>query len=238
MSSPLKKESKSSEKSSTEEKKALTIRMEPDLFDMIDKVADELGQNKSATVARNYLQLANYVFVKADMQITTHDNNPLLLIPSTLFETMTSLIKDENSQKDIGDRLATLINLNSEILNFITISQKIEFLKVLGWLPRMGGDFLRIPRKFGPPMMVAALVHRLVTKKKIEWSLNLFLENFADPKWEKEKNWKAEKTRFLGIRDEFTQKFGIWQGIFTDTQDSPYYDFDKISIREAVPKSP
>lgn len=236
MSSPSKKEGKVSEKSSTEEKKALTIRMEPELFDMIDKVADELGQNKSATVARNYLQLANYVFVKADMQITTHDNNPLLLIPSTLFETMTSLIKDENSQKDIGDRLATLINLNAEILNLNNISQKIEFLKVLGWLPRMGGDFLRIPRKFGPPMLVASLVHRLVTKKKIEWPLSFFLENFADPKWEKEKTWKAEKTRFLSIRDEFTQKFGIWQGIFTDTQDSPYYDFDKIIIREPTPK--
>jgi hypothetical protein len=210
------------------DRKALTVRMEPDLFNKIEQVADELDQ-KSAAVARNYLKLAPYVVINSNLEIKTYDGNNVMLFPVKSFELIIGALKTapEETQREIGDNLANIININADFLTLQTFKQKIDFLKTLGWFQAVPSDYLRIPRRFGTPMIVISMVYRLVTKKRCpEWKYSTFFENLLDEKYKKQ---KEAVNRMQSMRDEFLRILGNYSVIY-DEQNYEYYEFDKVSL--------
>lgn len=235
MSTP--KEEKKKEQSEVsrfeDEKRALTVRMGNTLFEKIEEVAEELGQ-KPAAIARNYLNLSPYIFIKSNLEITTRDNNPLILFPASIFELIMDTLRTqpEEKQKEIGDKLGSLININADILRMVTLKQKLELIKTLGWFQYLYSDHLRIPRSFAPPFVVVALLYRMETKKKIstEWTFqNLVAENLNDPKYEKKEN-KGTKANIDRIRKEFEDRYAPIGNVFGEGLAYDFYEFDKVKL--------
>jgi hypothetical protein len=230
-------------KNDLEEKKALTVRMDQLLFDKIEEVAEELGQ-KSAAVARNYLKLSPFVFIKSTMEITARDNNPLMLLPSSVFELITQSLRaiDEKTQAEIGDKMASILNVNMDILGYTTNRQKFEFIKTLGWFKYGPGDFLKIPRRFGPPMMVISMIYRIMRNRKLpgDWTREFFQIERMDLASSAAKKIDENRRRQIDtgnrVKDEYLKSFGDYdQVLFQQLQDYDFYEFRNIKLEPLTP---
>ena len=124
-----------------------------------------------------------------------------------------------------------MINLNADFLKKNSMKDKIDFLKLMGWFQLGPGNYLRIPRKFGPPMMVISMVYRLITKKRYpaEWVVNYFYENPLDEKYKKQKD---TSTKIQNQKKSFSELLGSFITI-NDDQNTEYYEFEQVSLIES-----
>ena len=119
-----------------------TLRLEKYLVDRLD----ELSQKSSkAAVARDYLNLTNYLSVRPDLSIEMPDGTPAMVIPKS---TMQDIFYGYNRDKqlEIGNELGRIFNTNCSIRQYTTIADKITYLQSIGWF-----DIKLVPRKRDVP---------------------------------------------------------------------------------------
>jgi hypothetical protein len=162
-------------------KKSFTIRIEEDIIKQLTVVGETLGI-KPATVARNYLKLADYFVVLTNGEIKGLENSRLMVFPFELYEYMRTFM-NEDQQTEMGDRLGSKINECCDIAKIEEPMKKIRFAEGLGWfrLQEVKG-YLGIPMSFASERMVDAMMFRVVSRRRIsgDYYLN------PDPKEKKE----------------------------------------------------
>ena len=194
-------------------KEAFTIRIPKSLLQSLDNVGSELNL-KTATIARNYLQLSESVIVQPSMDIFTMDNHPLALFPREILKEL-FVGSSEERQLDIGDKLAQIININCQLTNITDINDKIHYLKSLGWMEiKTITGYWGFSSKIFSVMIMNSLLYRIINPKKkyqIKWSnatINSYID-FSDGDLTKEGKKKESKGLHADITQYKNELYGI-----------------------------
>jgi hypothetical protein len=216
-----------------EEKKSFTIRIERSIELILEKVG-KLLQLKSATVARNYLNLSQFIVVESNLMMKSYDNTPLGVIPLDTFKYLTDIL-DWDRQIDLGDRLGQAINRNCEHEGISEPTKKIELAVGWGWFKTTWIEekeyiYIGIPRSFVHVNTLTAMVYRLVQKRKIpDWrDFNHFF--MTDDAIKRIDN-KNERTNVQQIREAQKTELGAFQSNYNEGQ-SAYLRFEVLKVKK------
>ena len=159
----------------TDTTSVITVRIDEELNNNLDKVRTKLGISK-ADLIRNYLELSKY-FIKQKGSIQCLNDRDLIIVKRSYLR---NLIEKENEEDQIklGENLARLINDCARIYGKLDdIDYKLDLCDNLGFFRKFIGEnnYILIDHKFGPQKFVEAFI----------WSL--FNKGEFNPNWTKSK---------------------------------------------------
>ncbi len=130
-----------SSKKADENKKIITVRVKPNLYQDIERIAADMSSNRSR-ISENYLKMSEIMKIKEDSTKIGWDNMPLAVYPGWFMQEMmiimtNDLNTDNRFEKlcELGDKMGDYLN---DIFSIKSIGKKdfkskLEIIKKLGW---------------------------------------------------------------------------------------------------------
>jgi len=147
--------------------KVITIRIDQELNENLDRMKDRMGINKNSLI-RNYLELSKY-FLKHKSTIQSLNDRDLVVIKrSFLRKIISKLIETE--QINFGDKLGKFINDIARIYGKQDdLEFKIDFCDNLGFFNNFldESNYVLVEKKFGPAKFAEAFLWRLFEQKEL-----------------------------------------------------------------------
>ena len=180
-------------KSLKPETSIVTIRIDKELNEHIDKLKDRLGLSK-ADLIRNYLELSKYL-IKERNSIKSFNNRDFIIVKRSF---MRKMIEDfeEESQILLGDKLARFINDISRIHGKVEdINYKLDICDNLGFFQKFidQENYVLVSKRFGPKKFVEAFLYRFFTEEEMN-------PNYVEEKL------KGNKSLNSKYSNDFTEK--------------------------------
>jgi len=147
--------------------KVITIRIDEELNDHLDKMNERIGITKTNLI-KNYLGLSKYMIKQKSALLSLNDRDLVVVKRSFLRNLVERL--DESEQLNFGDKLGVFINDIARIYGKQDdIQYKIDFCDNLGFFSSILDDDnnLLVVRKFGPKKFVEAFLWRLFEQKEL-----------------------------------------------------------------------
>ena len=147
--------------------KVITIRIDEDLNDNLDRMKDRMGITKNSLI-KNYLELSKY-FLKHKSTIRSLNDRDLVVIKRSFMRNLIDQLK-EKDQLDFGDKTGRFINDIARIYGKQEdLEFKIDFCDNLGFFNNLRDDnnYLLVEKKFGPIKFAEAFLWRLFEQKEL-----------------------------------------------------------------------
>lgn len=147
--------------------KVITIRIDEELNDHLDKMNKRIGVTKTSLI-KNYLKLSKYI-VKQKSALQSLNDRDLVVVKRSFLRKLIDRL-DESDQLLFGDKLAVFINDIARIYGKQEdISYKVDFCDNLGFFSSIidEDNNLLVVKKFGPKKFVEAFLWRLFEQKEI-----------------------------------------------------------------------
>jgi len=147
--------------------KVITIRIDEELSENLDKMNKRLGITKTSLI-KLYLGLSKYL-IKQKSTLQSLNDRDLVVIKRSFLRNLIERL-DESDQLSFGDKLGVFINDIARIYGKQEdISYKVDFCDNLGYLSSIIDDNnnLLVVRKFGPKKFVEAFLWRLFEQKEL-----------------------------------------------------------------------
>jgi len=165
------RKSSNSKKSDLEKKNKLTnstsvitVRIDDDLNESLDKLREKLGISK-ADLIRNYLEMSRYI-IKQKGSIQSLNNRDFIVVKRSYLRKLLEKEEEENQIK-LGEKLARFINDIARInVKLEDIDYKLELCDNLGFFKKFidDGGYILVSKKFGPRKFVESFIWRLYNK--------------------------------------------------------------------------
>lgn len=173
----------------------LTVRIDKDLDNILEKVRRKRGISK-ATLIRNYLDMAKYMIIDQN-SIRTIDDRDFIMIKRKIFKKFLKSYEIEE-QMDYGIKFAQFINDLARLQGKIDdIEYKLEICQHLGFFPKFLDDenYILFSNKFGPKKFVEAFVYKLINyEPDTEYDIT-----FTDENIESSKKKEQDYTKKIGL---------------------------------------
>lgn len=170
------------------EKSVLTVRIDEDLDQLLNNLKDEKGISK-ATLIRNYLELAKYLYIDQE-SIRSSDDRDLIIIKRKTFRKMLDTFAEVDQMKQ-GIKFARFVNDIARLRGKIDdLDYKISLCEKYGFFKKFidAKNYILISNKFGPKKFVEAFTYKLIYHSpEIEYDLN-----FTEEALEKSKDTRKE----------------------------------------------
>ena len=147
--------------------KVITIRIDQELNEYLDKMHKRLGVTKTSLI-KNYLGLSKYI-VKQKSTLQSLNDRDLIIIKRSHLRNLIERL-DESDQLLFGDKLGVVVNDIARIYGKQEdITYKIDFCDNLGYFSSIIDDDnnLLVVKKFGPKKFVEAFLWRLFEQKEL-----------------------------------------------------------------------
>ena len=147
--------------------KVITIRIDEELNDHLDKMNKRMGVTKTSLL-KNYLKLPKY-FVKQKSTLQSLNDRDLVIVKRSFLRNIIERL-DETDQLMYGDKLGIFVNDIARIYGKQEdINYKVDFCDNLGFLSSIIDEEnnLLVVRKFGPKKFVEAFLWRLFEQKEL-----------------------------------------------------------------------
>ncbi len=144
----------------------ITVRIDENLNDNLDKVRRKLGISK-ADLIRNYLELSKYI-VKQKSSLQSLNDRDFIIIKRSFLRKLIEK-EDEDEQIRLGDKLARFINDCARINGKLDdIFYKLDLCDNLGFFRNFIDDnnYVLIDRKFGSQKFVEAFTWRFFNQSE------------------------------------------------------------------------
>lgn len=175
------------QKSSTGKKSALelkestsviTVRIDNELNNVIEKLRFKLGLSK-ADFIRNYLKMSKYIIIQNNA-IKSLNNRDFIIIKKSFLRKLIEAAS-EKEQMELGVKTARFINDIATIQGKLDdIEYKLDLCEHLGFFPKLIDEenYIQFPKKFGPKKFIEAFVYKLINHEpKYEFDLRFTEEN-------------------------------------------------------------
>jgi len=175
------------QKSSTGKKSALelkestsviTVRIDNELNNVIEKLRSNLGISK-ANFIRNYLEMSKYLIIQNNT-IKSLNNRDLVVIKKSFVRKLIEAM-DEKEQMEMGVKIARFINDIATIQGKLDdIEYKLDLCEHLGFFPKLIDEenYILFSKKFGPKKFIEAFVYKLINYElKSEYDTRFTEEN-------------------------------------------------------------
>ncbi len=139
----------------------ITVRIDEDLNNYIDKIRVNLGISK-ADLIRNYLEMSRYI-IKQKGTLQSINDRDFIIIKRNYLRKLVEKV-NEDDQIKLGDKLARFINDCARINGKLDdIDYKLDLCDNLGFFHKFIGDnnYILIDKKFGPQKFVEAFIWRM-----------------------------------------------------------------------------
>ena len=147
--------------------KVITIRIDAELNDHLDKLNKRLGITKTNLI-KHYLELSKYL-VKQKSTLQSLNDRDLVVVKRSFLRGLIDRM-EESEQLSFGDKLGVFINDIARIFGKQEdINYKVDFCDNLGYLSSILDDDnnLLVVKKFGPKKFVEAFLWRLFEQKEL-----------------------------------------------------------------------
>ncbi len=147
--------------------KVITIRIDGELNDQLDKMHKRMGITKTSLI-KNYLELSKYL-IKQKSALQALNDRDLVVIKRSFLRNIIERLK-ESEQLNFGDKLGVLINDIARIYGKQEdIRYKVDFCDKLGFFSSILDDDnnLLVVKKLGPKKFVEAFLWRLFEQKEL-----------------------------------------------------------------------
>ena len=147
--------------------KVITIRIDEELNDNLDKMNKRLGITKTNLI-KHYLGLSKYL-VKQKSTLQSLNDRDLVVVKRSFLRNLIDRM-DESEQLSFGDKLGVFINDIARIYGKQEdIAYKVDFCDNLGYLSSILDDDnnLLVVKKLGPKKFVEAFLWRLFEQKEL-----------------------------------------------------------------------
>jgi len=147
--------------------KVITIRIDEELNDQLDKMHKRMGISKTSLI-KNYLELSKYL-IKQKSALQSLNDRDLVVVKRSFLRNLIELL-EESEQLNFGDKLGVLINDIARIYGKQEdIRYKVDFCDNLGFFSSILDDDnnLLVVKKLGPKKFVEAFLWRLFEQKEL-----------------------------------------------------------------------
>ena len=147
--------------------KVITIRIDEELNDNLDRIKDRMGITKNNLI-KNYLELSKY-FLKRKSTIQSLNDRNLIVIKRSFLRNLIERL-EETEQINFGDKLGRFINDIARIYGKQEDLQfKIDFCDNLGFFNNLldESNYVLVEKKFGPAKFAEAFLWRLFEQKEL-----------------------------------------------------------------------
>ena len=147
--------------------KVITIRIDQELNENLDRMKERMGINKNSLI-KNYLELSKY-FLKRKSTIQSLNDRDLVVIKRSFLRNLLEKLK-ETEQIDFGDKLGRFINDIARIYGKQEdLQYKIDFCDNLGFFNNLldESNYVLVEKKFGPTKFAEAFLWRLFEQKEL-----------------------------------------------------------------------
>jgi hypothetical protein len=147
--------------------KVITIRIDKELNEHLDKMNKRIGVTKTSLI-KNYLNLSKYI-VKHKSTLQSLNDRDLVVVKRSFLRNLIERL-DESDQLMFGDKLGVFINDIARIYGKQEdIGYKVDFCDNLGFISSILDDDnnLLVVKKFGPKKFVEAFLWRLFEQKEL-----------------------------------------------------------------------
>ena len=147
--------------------KVITIRIDQELSDNLDRMKDRMGITKNNLI-KNYLELSKY-FLKGKSTIQSLNDRDLVVIKRSFLRNLIERL-DETEQITFGDKLGRLINDIARIYGKQEdLQYKINFCDNLGFFNNLldESNYVLVEKKFGPAKFTEAFLWRIFEQKEL-----------------------------------------------------------------------
>ena len=147
--------------------KVITIRIDRELNDNLDRMKDRMGITKNSLI-KNYLELSKY-FLKHKSTIRSLNDRDLVVIKRSFLRNLIEQL-DETKQLNFGDKIGRFINDIARIYGkHDDLEFKIDFCDNLGFFNNLldENNYVLVEKKFGPPKFAEAFLWRLFEQKEL-----------------------------------------------------------------------
>ena len=147
--------------------KVITIRIDQELNENLDRMKDRMGINKNSLI-KNYLELSKY-FLKHKSTIRSLNDRDLVVIKRSFLRNLIEQL-DETKQLNFGDKIGRFINDIARIYGkHEDLEFKIDFCDNLGFFNNLldESNYVLVEKKFGPTKFVEAFLWRLFEQKEL-----------------------------------------------------------------------
>ena len=147
--------------------KVITIRINEDLNENLDRMKDRMGITKNSLI-KNYLELSKY-FLKHKSTIRSLNDRDLVVIKRSFLRNLIEQL-DEKNQLIFGDKIGRFINDIARIYGKQEdLEFKIDFCDNLGFFNNLldESNYLLVEKKFGPIKFAEAFLWRLFEQKEL-----------------------------------------------------------------------
>ncbi|MFX0049481.1 MAG: hypothetical protein ACFE8G_15190 [Candidatus Hermodarchaeota archaeon] len=148
--------------------KVITIRIDEDLNDHLDKMNKRMGITKSNLI-KNYLELSKYL-VKQKSALQSLNDRDLVVVKRSFLRNLIERL-DEGDQLLFGDKLGVFVNDIARIYGKEEDKlYKVDFCDNLGYFSSIIDEYnnLLVVRKLGPKKFVEAFLWRLFEHKELD----------------------------------------------------------------------
>jgi len=149
------------------ETSVITIRIDKDLDENINKLRSRLGLSK-AEIIRNYLDLSKYL-IKEKNSLKSFSNREFIIIKRSFLRKIFENLEEEY-QILLGDKLARFINDIARITGKSDdLNYKLDVCDNLGFFENFvdEGNYVLVSKKFGPKKFVEAFLFRLFKEEEM-----------------------------------------------------------------------
>lgn len=167
-----KKGSSDNRTSSKESTTVITVRIDEELSNNIEKIQTKLGTSK-ADLIRNYLEMSKFIVKQKNSIKSLNDRDFVIIKRSYLRKLIENESEDE--QINLGNKLAKFVNDIARINGKLEdIYYKLDFCENLGLFAKFIDDeqYVLIDKKFGPQKFVEAFTWRIFNQPSefnIDW---------------------------------------------------------------------
>ena len=147
--------------------KVITIRIDEELNDQLDKMHKRMGITKTSLI-KNYLELSKYL-IKQKTALQSLNDRDLVVVKRSFLRNLIERL-EESEQLNFGDKLGVFINDIARIYGKQEdILYKVDFCNNLGFFSSILDDDnnLLVVKKLGPKKFVEAFLWRLFEQKEL-----------------------------------------------------------------------
>ena len=166
-----------------EETSVLTVRINKELDQLLEKVKDKKGTPK-AMLIRNYLEMVRYISINKE-SIRSLDDRDLIVIKRKTFKKFLNNFEEEE-QMSYGTKIAESINDIARVQGKLDdIIYKLDLCEHLGFFPKFIDEenYILFSNKFGPKKFVEAFIYKLINHQPdMEYDLNYTEEGIEKSK--------------------------------------------------------
>lgn len=152
-------DSKNKVKNSTS---VITVRIDEELNNNIDKFKKKLGISK-ADLIRNYLEISRFI-IKQKNSIKSLNDRDCIIIKRSFFRKLIETL-EQIDQMELGIKTARFINDIARLQGKIENTEyKLDLCEQLGFFPKLIDEdkYILFSKKFGPKKFIEAFVYKLI----------------------------------------------------------------------------